>query len=76
MQTQDRETKRDHFAQGKPLWARAIATPATEFGPTPLPLLSGQIPEGLKGTLYRNGPGRLSRKSKPSITGLMETAVF
>lgn len=64
MQTQDRDTKRDYFAQGKPLWARAIATPATEFGPTSLPLLSGQVPEGLKGTLYRNGPGRLSRQGQ------------
>ncbi|HEY9830322.1 MAG TPA: carotenoid oxygenase family protein [Stenomitos sp.] len=42
-------------------WANAIAQPAPEFPPTPLPLLSGQIPEGLRGSLYRNGPGRLER---------------
>lgn len=43
-------------------WAKAIAKPAAEFPLTPLPLLSGKIPEGLRGTLYRNGPGRLERQ--------------
>lgn len=42
-------------------WANAIAQPAPEFPLTPLPLLSGKIPEGLRGSLYRNGPGRLER---------------
>src|SRR4028118_2191775 len=42
-------------------WAKAIAQPATEFPLTPLPILSGKIPEGLRGVLYRNGPGRLER---------------
>ncbi|HEY9741210.1 MAG TPA: carotenoid oxygenase family protein, partial [Coleofasciculaceae cyanobacterium] len=42
-------------------WAKAIAQPAQEFPPTPLPILSGKIPEGLRGSLYRNGPGRLER---------------
>jgi len=42
-------------------WANAIAQPAKEFLPTPLPILSGKIPEGLRGSLYRNGPGRLER---------------
>jgi carotenoid cleavage dioxygenase-like enzyme len=42
-------------------WAKAIAQPATEIPPTPLPVLSGQIPTGLRGTLYRNGPARLER---------------
>ena len=42
-------------------WANAIAQPATEFAPTPLPILSGNIPEGLRGSLYRNGPARLER---------------
>lgn len=42
-------------------WAKAVAQPAQEFPPTPLPLLSGKIPEGLRGSLYRNGPGRLER---------------
>jgi all-trans-8'-apo-beta-carotenal 15,15'-oxygenase len=42
-------------------WANAIAQPAQEFPPTPLPVLSGKIPEGLRGSLYRNGPARLER---------------
>ncbi|MDB9374730.1 carotenoid oxygenase family protein [Nodularia sphaerocarpa] len=42
-------------------WAGAIAQPAKEFTLTPLPVLWGQVPEGLRGTLYRNGPGRLER---------------
>lgn len=42
-------------------WSKAIAQPAAEFPVTPLSLLSGQIPPGLRGSLYRNGPGRLSR---------------
>ncbi|MDJ0705603.1 MAG: carotenoid oxygenase family protein [Leptolyngbyaceae cyanobacterium MO_188.B28] len=42
-------------------WAKAIAQPAPEFPLTPLPILSGKIPAGLRGSLYRNGPGRLER---------------
>ena len=42
-------------------WQKAITEPATEFATTPLSVISGAIPEALKGTLYRNGPGRLSR---------------
>ncbi len=42
-------------------WAKAIAQPAVEFPPTPLPVLAGQIPVSLRGSLYRNGPGRLER---------------
>ncbi|MDJ0600227.1 MAG: carotenoid oxygenase family protein [Crocosphaera sp.] len=42
-------------------WSQAIAKPAQEFPLKPLPILSGEIPDGLKGTLYRNGPGRLER---------------
>ncbi len=64
MPTQTSDVRRDRFAQGKPVWARAIATPATEFGPIALHLISGQIPADLKGTLYRNGPGRLSRQGQ------------
>ena len=45
----------------KKAWANAIAQSATEFPPTPLPILSGSIPEGLRGSLYRNGPARLER---------------
>jgi carotenoid cleavage dioxygenase-like enzyme len=42
-------------------WAKAMAEPAQEFELTPLPVVSGAIPTGLRGSLYRNGPGRLER---------------
>lgn len=42
-------------------WATAMRYPATEFPPTPLPILSGTIPVGVRGALYRNGPARLER---------------
>jgi carotenoid cleavage dioxygenase-like enzyme len=45
----------------KKAWAGAILSAAKEFDFAPLPVLSGKIPEGLRGTLYRNGPGRLER---------------
>lgn len=45
-------------------WAKALATAAKEFLPTPLSVLSGSLPAGLQGTLYRNGPARLERGGK------------
>ncbi|MEO0375009.1 MAG: carotenoid oxygenase family protein, partial [Cyanobacteria bacterium P01_A01_bin.17] len=60
MQVQSRDVSR----QDQPLWSRAIAQPAVEFGPTPLRVVEGQIPAGLRGTLYRNGPGRLQRSGQ------------
>jgi all-trans-8'-apo-beta-carotenal 15,15'-oxygenase len=45
----------------QPTWHKALVTPAPEFPRTSLPILSGSIPAGLCGTLYRNGPGRLER---------------
>jgi len=45
----------------KPAWFRAIAQPANEFPLTPLSVVSGELPAGLQGSLYRNGPGRLER---------------
>ncbi len=45
-------------------WAKAITQPGEEFALTPLSVLSGAIPAGLRGTLYRNGPGRLERGSQ------------
>ncbi len=42
-------------------WARAIAHQAKEFGPTPLRVLAGRLPSGLRGSLYRNGPAFLQR---------------
>ena len=47
-----------------PLWGNAFAHPAPEFPHTQLPILTGVIPPGLCGTLYRNGPGRLERGGK------------
>lgn len=45
-------------------WVRAIAQPAEEFPLTPLAVLSGSIPADLRGSLYRNGPGRLERQGQ------------
>ncbi|RCJ19178.1 hypothetical protein A6S26_27390 [Nostoc sp. ATCC 43529] len=45
----------------KKAWAGAIAKPATEFPPTQLRILFGKVPDGLRGSLYRNGPARLER---------------
>ncbi len=42
-------------------WAKAVTHPPIEFGPTPLPIISGAVPTGLRGSLYRNGPARLER---------------
>lgn len=42
-------------------WSQAIAQPAVEFDLTPLAIIEGAIPRSLRGTLYRNGPARLSR---------------
>jgi carotenoid cleavage dioxygenase-like enzyme len=45
----------------KKSWAKALARPAVEFPLTQLSVKSGQVPAGLRGTLYRNGPARLER---------------
>ncbi|ABA21788.1 Retinal pigment epithelial membrane protein [Trichormus variabilis ATCC 29413] len=45
----------------KKAWASALTEPAKEFPLTQLSIISGNIPEGLRGTLYRNGPARLER---------------
>ncbi len=44
-----------------PTWSQAVLPPGTEFSTTSLPIISGAIPSGLRGTLYRNGPARLER---------------
>ena len=48
-------------------WSKAIppttsnpSAPVKEFNLTPLTVVSGAIPAGLRGSLYRNGPARLS----------------
>lgn len=45
-------------------WFKALAQPAQEFASTELSLLSGTVPSGLRGSLYRNGPARLERGSR------------
>lgn len=42
-------------------WAKSVLHTAKGFAPTPLSILSGAIPVGLRGSLYRNGPARLER---------------
>ncbi len=42
-------------------WSKLVEQPAQEFPLTNLPVLTGKIPQGLRGSLYRNGPGRLAR---------------
>lgn len=44
-----------------PAWARNLRHNALEFDRTALELLTGEIPQALRGSLYRNGPGRLRR---------------
>ena len=44
----------------KPAWTKCIEKPGKEFPLTQLNVISGNIPP-IKGTLYRNGPGRLER---------------
>jgi carotenoid cleavage dioxygenase-like enzyme len=43
------------------LWSGCVARPAREFATTPLQSIQGNLPVGLRGTLYRNGPARLER---------------
>jgi carotenoid cleavage dioxygenase-like enzyme len=45
----------------KKSWAKSLARPAAEFPLTQLSVKTGKIPDGLRGTLYRNGPARLER---------------
>ncbi len=44
-----------------PAWADCLARPAAEVTTTALHLIEGNIPPGLRGTLYGNGPARLER---------------
>ena len=54
-----------------PGWYQCLAEPAEEFPLSPLTVLEGAIPEGLQGSLYRNGPGRSSVVEQRLIIGLM-----
>jgi len=42
-------------------WAKAVLHTARGFEQTSLSILSGAIPAGLRGSLYRNGAARLER---------------
>ncbi len=42
-------------------WKQALAEPGQEFPTTDAVVLSGKIPERLRGKLYRIGPGRVER---------------
>lgn len=48
-----------------PAWAQSVARPGQELGKAALRVISGAVPEGLRGTLYRNGPARLERGGMP-----------
>ncbi|MEG5137608.1 MULTISPECIES: carotenoid oxygenase family protein [unclassified Microcoleus] len=49
----------------KKSWVQAFALPAAEFPLTQLSVKTGKIPDGLRGTLYRNGPARFERGGIP-----------
>ncbi|WP_293337744.1 carotenoid oxygenase family protein [Microcoleus sp. CAWBG58] len=53
--------KTDSKVSAKKSWAKSLARPADEFPLTQLSVKTGKIPDGLRGTLYRNGPARLER---------------
>jgi all-trans-8'-apo-beta-carotenal 15,15'-oxygenase len=42
-------------------WSGSVLHTAKGFESTALSILSGTLPTGLRGSLYRNGPGRLER---------------
>ncbi|MDC0832498.1 carotenoid oxygenase family protein [Geitlerinema sp. CS-897] len=48
----------------KPAWSKAVMQVGREFDRSDLEILSGSLPEGLRGTLYRNGPARLERGNR------------
>jgi all-trans-8'-apo-beta-carotenal 15,15'-oxygenase len=47
-----------------PVWAAALETCPSEVDVT-LPCVEGALPAGLRGTLYRNGPGRMEAGGVP-----------
>ncbi|MBD2328502.1 carotenoid oxygenase family protein [Alkalinema sp. FACHB-956] len=54
---------------GAKAWSGAVLHTAQGFGAQGLPVVAGQVPPGLRGTLYRNGPGRLERGDGLRPTG-------
>lgn len=45
-------------------WSSAFTQPIQEFPLTPLRVISGQVPAGLRGSLYRNGPSLFERQGE------------
>jgi all-trans-8'-apo-beta-carotenal 15,15'-oxygenase len=45
-------------------WGTSFAQPIREFSLTPLNVIAGHLPSGLKGSLYRNGPSLFERKGE------------
>jgi all-trans-8'-apo-beta-carotenal 15,15'-oxygenase len=45
-------------------WTGAVLNNGVEFPPTSLSVLSGQLPKGLRGSLYRNGPAHFERSGE------------
>lgn len=50
-----------NFSKTKPAWAKLFEQPAVPFSLTKLEVLSGAVPTHLRGRLFRNGPGRMTR---------------
>ena len=48
-------------ASGPADWALAVRSLSGDVAPRPLSLVSGRVPAGLEGTLYRNGPAQFAR---------------
>jgi all-trans-8'-apo-beta-carotenal 15,15'-oxygenase len=45
-------------------WVGAVLDNGVEFAPTKLSVLSGRLPTGLRGSLYRNGPAHFERSGQ------------
>ncbi|WP_041765810.1 carotenoid oxygenase family protein [[Leptolyngbya] sp. PCC 7376] len=50
-----------NLAVTKPAWSKLFEQPAEPFALTNLDVLAGSVPKNLRGTLFRNGPGQLTR---------------
>jgi len=54
-------SKNSFLSSSIPSWRQALKNPSKEFPLSELSVLSGTIPASLNGSLYRNGPGRITR---------------
>jgi carotenoid cleavage dioxygenase-like enzyme len=48
-------------ATGRPDWTLALADVEADIAPRPLERIAGRLPDGLSGTLFRNGPAKFRR---------------